>query len=250
MAKLMYSGSDQVKTIEQLRAVPTPAPLGRFHKPVGFGQFADVVKHRLALAGIDVTGEEYVVTADNQSFFGTLSIGVNGFQRDDMDLTIGIRGSHNQKIPRGLCMGTRVIVCSNLCFTGNLANLVTKQTTNIWDRLPGMVENAVSRIPAMAEREVARVGAFKAFQMKPRWGDAALVLIHRNGGMSAAQLGRAVQEWDAPTYEEHTENGFTAWRLLNAVTEAQKPSGDNCNMDTIRERTMIASRFIEGVVGF
>ncbi len=178
-----------------------------------------------------------------------MQIDVDGFGIDGMELTLGLRGSHNQKVPRGICLGSLVIVCSNLCFNGDMASLSTKQTTNVWNRLPAMVENAVRQIPQLAERETLRHDTYRQFDLKPRIGDAVLVELHRRGAMSGAQLTRAVREWDEPSYEAHAEDGFTAWRLLNAVTEAQKPSGDNCNMDTVRQRTAIASSFLDEVVG-
>lgn len=249
MTQLMYSNQDTLITAAELAQVPTPAPLGAFHKPVPFGDFTDLIKHRLERAGITIHEEEYVLDATGQTFFGCMAIGVDGFERDDLQLTLGVRGSHLQKLPRAICLGSQVIVCSNLCFNGDLANLSTKQTTHVWDRLPGMVDQAVARIPELASHEFGRVDSYRQYNMKPRWGDAALVEIMRQGGLTAAQLGRAVSEWDQPTYEEHAEDGFTAWRLLNAATQAVKPTGEQCNMDTVRRRTSIASSFLDEVVG-
>ncbi|MGL4566355.1 MAG: hypothetical protein ACRCVD_13765, partial [Halioglobus sp.] len=87
--------------------------------------------------------------------------------------------------------------------------------------------------------------AYKAFKMQPRWGDAALVELYRREALTSAQLGRAVDEWAAPSFEEHGEDGFNAWRLLNAVTQAQKPSGDQVNMDLIRQRTSTAVAWMD-----
>ena len=249
MSQLMYGGDDTLITAAELAAVPTPAPMGRFHQPVGFGDYLELVKHRLTRAGIDVMHEEYCLDSTGQNFFGCMEIAVDGFQRDDMTITIGVRGSHNQKVPRGLTIGNRVIVCSNLCFSGDIGTISTKQTSNIWARLPGLVDQAVARIPALAQRESDRVDTYKAFDFKPRVGDAALVELTRRGALTAPQLGRAIQEWDRPSYDEHTESGFTAWRLLNAVTEVQKPTGANVNMDTVRQRTSRAVAFLDEVVG-
>ncbi len=248
--KLMYSSDDILLTADQLSNVPTPEPRGRFHQPVGFGDYLELVKHRLERAGITIHQEEYVLTgSEKQAFFGAMTIGVDGFERDDMTLTLGIRGSHDQSVQRGLCLGTRVIVCSNLAFNGDLANFSTKQTTNIWSRLPALVDQSIARLPEMAHREDARAEAYKGMQLKPRWGDAALCEIHRRGALSAAQLGRALGEWDRPTYEEHAEDGFTAWRLFQACTEVQKPTGNNVNMHTVSDRTAIASGFLDEIVG-
>ena len=249
MSQLMYCGEDTLVTAAELAAVPTPAPMGAFHQPVGFGDFLELIKHRMSTVGINVANEEYVLDGSGQTFFGCMELALDGFQRDDMSITLGVRGSHNQKVPRGITLGNRVMVCSNLCFSGDIGTMSTKQTTNVWQRLPGLVDQAVATIPQLAHREEERVEAYKMYGMKPRVGDAALVELTRQGALTSAQLGRAIQEWDRPSFEEHTESGFSAWRLLNAVTEVQKPTGANVNMDTVRERTSRAVQWMDDVVG-
>ncbi len=249
MSHLMYSNQDSLVTYDRLAAMPTPAPMGAFHRPVGFGDFLELVKHRLDRAGITIEHEEYVLDETGQTFFGAMQLGVDGFSRPDMHITLGVRGSHNQKIPRGLCLGSQVIVCSNLCFNGDLATMQTKQTKNIWSRLPDMVSRAVDQIPQMSQRENRRADAYHEFALPSRAGDAALVELHRRGALTASQIGRAVVEWDTPSFDEHAADGHTAWRLLQAVTEVQKPTGNNVNMDTVRQRTAVATDFIDSFVG-
>jgi hypothetical protein len=245
----MYAPQDQLMTAHQLAQVPTPAAIGRFHQPVSFGQYTDLIRHRLERADIDILEEEYCLTPDGQTFFGTMLLErVSGFDQSGVQITLGVRGSHVQKIPRGICLGTRVIVCSNLMFNGDLANISTKQTLNIWQRLPALVDQAINRLPAMAAREQRRVTAYKGFDIKPRHGDAALVELHRQGALSGSQLAHAIAEWDAPSFAEHAADGHNAWRLLQACTQAVKPAGDRVNMDTIRARTAIASSWLDSVV--
>lgn len=249
MTKLMYSPADTLITAEELAAVPTPSPMGAFHQPVAFGSFLDLIKHRMARVGIEVAQEEYVLDPTGQTFFGCMELALDGFQREDMAITLGVRGSHNQKVPRGITLGNRVMVCSNLCFSGDLGTVSTKQTKRIWDRLPALVDQAVGNIPRLAHQEEQRADAYKMFDIKPRVGDAALVELTRRSALTAGQLGRAIEEWDRPSFEEHGEDGFNAWRLLNAVTEVQKPTGQNVNMDTVRQRTERAVSFLDEVVG-
>lgn len=249
MARLMYGSQDQVLTAAQLAAVPTPPAQGRFHQPVGFGDFMQMIRLRLDRVGITVQNEEYCLGPNGQAFFGALELGLDGFTRSDMTITLGVRGSHDQSLQRAICLGNRVIVCSNLCFRGDMANLHTKQTTRIWDRLPVMVDRVVQHIPGLAAVESQRADMYKMFGMKPRVGDAALVELYKRDALTSAQLGRAIDEWAKPSYDEHAEDGFNAWRLLNAVTEANKPTGERVNMDLVRQRTSKAVAFLDEVVG-
>ena len=250
---LMYStANDKPVTLNQLNMVPTPAPRGRFHRPYGFGEYAQEVHHALDRAGIEVRGEEYVVTKDGGSMFGLMEIGAKPLEGElimakEWDVTLGLRGSHDQRIGRGLVLGTRTIVCSNLQFSGNIANFSTRQTTNIAARLPGLIYDAVQQIPQMAERQEKVFEAYHEKQLAPRAGDAALVEIYRRNGLSSAQLGRAVNEWHEPTFEEHAEDGYTAWRLMNSVTQSLKPTGANSNHHTIAQRSEITSKFLDEV---
>ena len=140
-------------------------------------------------------------------------------------------------------------MCSNLCFHGDLGVFSTRQTLNVWDRLPGMVESALNQLPQMAQRQEERVERYRVTQLKPRHGDAALVELHRRRALSAAQLGRAIQEWDEPSHEDHTEDAHTVWRCFNAATEALKPSGARVNHDPVRQRSERVSGFLDEVVG-
>jgi hypothetical protein len=253
MSTLMYSSSkDNVMTRPQLLQLPTPAPKGRFHQPYSFGSYADEVSDQLERENIQVLSEEYCVRKDNQQMFGVMEIGPSEgefISADDWKVLLGLRGSHDQSIPRGLCIGTSVLVCSNLHFSGNLATITTKQTLNMGMRLPQMIRDAVAQIPEAARGMEIRFSGYKNFSLKQRWGDAALVELHRRGALAAPQLGKAIAEWDSPSHAAHAEQGWSAWRLFNACTEALKPGGESVNMNLIADRSTKVSTFIDDMIG-
>lgn len=250
MSNLLYSEANTAR--HELRLIPTPVGQGRFHRPYPFAEYVDNVEEALDRVGFDVLAEEYEVTADHQRLFGAMEIAPRHFAESDPEysLLVGVRGAHDQSIQRGLVLGSQVMVCSNLCFSGNIGAFNTKQTTHIARRLPRLINETVAHIPALAEAQDRKFAAYKDYEFSnPRAGDAALVEIFRQGGLSAAQLGKAVREWDQPSYREHAAHGRSAWLLLNSVTEALKPGGDRVNHSLIAQRTEIADRFLSNLVG-
>lgn len=252
MSLLYSSGTDVRCSLEQLHQVPTPQAFkrGPSHHPVGFGAYADLVIKKLGNLGFGVAEEEYAVTKDGERFFGAIEIETKDTVKDYRFL-VGLRGSHDMTITRGLTLGNIITVCSNLQFSGDIGTVDTKQSTNVWDRLPGMVGRALDMLPKLIKTQEDRFNIYKNFTFEnPRAGDAALVEIYRRDGLSSHQLGVAINEWDQPSYKEHGEHGNSAWKLINATTQALKPTGSNVNHFTVEKRSKIATKFIdESILG-
>jgi hypothetical protein len=245
MALMYNSKNDVVMTRDQIAMLPTPAPVGRFHHPVPFAETIDLTMGALERNGFEIRSPEFAVQKDHQRFFGLMEIALEGRFESEYTWTVGLRGSHDQSVPRGITIGSRVLVCSNLCFHGDLATVHTKQTLNVNMRLPAMINNAVTLLPERIARQDEIFDRMRRQEVRGSVGDAALVAMYRKGAFTSAELGRAAMEWQAPSFEEHAQDGFTAWRLLQAATQAVKPVGQSGNHDTIRQRTQIASGWIE-----
>jgi len=236
--------------------VITPPPLGAFHAPYSFTDFVDTIHNGLEQQNIEVIGEEYVTSHENNRLFGALELIIPSIEGEylpagetgDHRIVLGLRGSHDQSITRGLAIGSQVLVCSNLCFSGNLGGLQTKQTTNIGARLPGLVHDALALIPGEAAKNQIRFDRYKNNQLEQYQGDAILVELLRRGGLSAPQLAKAVREWDNPSHDEHSEFGFSTWRLFNACTESVKPSGAQSNPLLVEQKTGIICDYLDNSV--
>jgi len=214
-----------------------------------FSDYADLVENELDKCGLQVLDEEFEVTNAGSLFFGAFEVALDNkylVEADDFRVIVGLRGSHNQSIQRGLCIGEQVMVCSNMCFSGSLGTFKTKQTTNIWDRIPALVADAVNKIPDRAAETEKRLTEYKSTLLNPTQGDQFLIELHRRGGLSATQLGVAVKEWDRPSYDAHaayndnTSYDRSAWQLYNACTEALKPTGSRLqSTEVVRARSEI-----------
>ena len=258
MPNLMYnSAKDVLIDRENMRDLQTPAPMGVRHQPYPFHAFADSICDSIVESGFKIEQEEFAVSKDHMRLHGMLHVSNDSavqipnadgalirYQPDTIpaprwNLTVGVRGAHDQSISRGICFGSRVITCSNLCFHGDLGNWKSKQTTNIGLRLPGMVRDAVSGLRGAAESLTVDFDGFNRTAITRDQGDSVLVDIFRSGGFSGSQLARAIEDWDMCSVPEHTANGRTLWWLFNAATFALKPGGANVNHDHLRERSTI-----------
>ena len=252
MSNLLYNSSLDVKMNRQdLRHIVTPAPMGPRHHPYSFAEFADNTVNAIERAGYTVTEEDFAVQKDGMRMFGLLKVSnapthipsqslavapsenVPALYKPKWDLLVGVRGANDQSIARGLLVGTRVMVCSNLQFDGNLGVWKRKQTTNIESEMPDIIGHAVSQLDRKQEAFTIDFDAFNRIQISRDDGDRILLDILRDDqdSLSASQFERAIEHWDKlpKEFEEHSANGRNLWWLFNACTHGLKPTGANNN---------------------
>ena len=251
MSTLLYNSATDIKVErEYLANLQTPPPMGKRHAPYAFHSFATDTVDAIERAGFTIEQEDYAITKDENRLFGLLNVsrpvvqdsptfGVPALHRPKWNLLVALRGAHDQSISRGLAIGSRVMVCSNLCFHGDLGNWNSKQTTNIAHRIPEMVADAVAGLGDAGRKLTVDFDAFNAKQITREAGDKVLLDIYRSGGFSASQMGRAVDDWDECSVEEHTANGRNLWWLFNSATHALKPTGANTNHGDVQHRSTI-----------
>jgi len=262
MSLILHAGASAI-TRDQLAALPLPRALGARHAIRPFIDDVELVDQYLAQNGLAISSEAFGVKNDVKGvpaqFFGALEIvekarvveGEVIRPGDDKSfaLTVGLRGSYDQSLPRGLAVGSRVFVCDNLAFRGEI-NIHTKQTTFIHDRLPGILAGAVAKIPGVALAQTRAFEAYRNTPLKPRVGDAALVELVRRGVLNPSQLGKAIAEWDEPSHAEHRAEGKTVWTLHNAVTEAIKPANaERAHIPVAWDRGVKLSKFLDECCG-
>ena len=287
MSNLLYSSeTDQLVTRQDMRHIPVPPPMGSRHHPYSFADFADNTVSAIERAGYSITGEEFAVQKDRMRMFGILKVSnapnhvpaqnLDGYAPDvspavptlassenvpaiitdkelykpRWDLVIGVRGSNDRSISRGLVLGTRVMVCSNLCFSGDLGDWSKKQTTNVEANMPDTIRRAVDQLDRKNEELTVNFDSFNAAQVNRDDGDRILMDILRGGGFSASQFERAVEHWDKlpADLEEHSANGRTLWWLFNACTHGLKPTGRNSNHnDKAHQSAIIYNKLVAAV---
>lgn len=257
MGLLLHAGAHAI-TRDDLAALPLPAARGPRHVIRPFIEDVELVDTFLKRSGFTIKEEAYGVKTGNDNlptqFFGAIEIRSTALSGEYLPaepfaLTVGIRGSYDQTLPRGLAVGSRVFVCDNLAFSGEVS-VYAKQTTNIGARIAGLLEAAVAEVPVLAEHQTKRFEAYRNYSITKFKGDAILVECVRLGILNPSDIGKAIAEWDEPSHPEHATEGKTVWTLFNAITEAIKPANtDRAHVLSAWNRTVPLTQHLDKGIG-
>lgn len=257
MGLMLHAGAAAINR-EALAALPLPAARGPRHVVRPFIEDVELIDTFLGRNGFTIKEEAFGVKTDAKGFpsqfFGAIEIRSKALEGEYLPaepfaLTVGVRGSYDQTLPRGLAVGSRVFVCDNLAFSGEVS-VYAKQTTNIGSRIAGLLEAAVGEVPVLADHQARRFDAYRNYELSKVKGDAILVECVRLGILNPSDIGKAIKEWDEPSHPEHAEQGNTVWKLFNAITESIKPANtDRAHVLSAWNRTVPLTTFLDKGIG-
>jgi hypothetical protein len=214
----LHAGASEVSRAA-LALVPTP-PATQTWQPIPHTALLDQVSGTLERAGLRFASEQHSLARNGQRYFGLLRVAAPEGDDKDFALVVGIRNSHDKSFPGGLVCGSRVFVCDNLAFSGEV-QLSRKHTRYIMRDLPLLVQRACGQLTDQRALQLRRFGAYKHTEV----GDAAAhdVLIRSvdTGVLPVTKLPAVLTEWREPRHPEF-KAGKTLWRLFNAFTEVLK----------------------------
>ena len=202
---------------QTLSNIPCPAATETWH-PISHIELVNQVERALGASGMHIVNESYGVTEDNARMFGLLQI-ANEVATKDYAYVIGLRGALDKSLSRGLAVGSSVFVCDNLAFSSEIV-FHRKQTKNIMDDLPLMVDTAIGQLHARYSDQGRRIETYK--QTAIGINDADHLLAEMAGDVFPWQKFEDIRnEFKAP---RHSEFGVeNLWALFNSVTEYLKP---------------------------
>lgn len=205
-------------TEEQLLAVPVPAGT-RHYKPVAHVELLNHVRGALEPAGLTLKREQFALAHKGSQMFAVLDV-QNGHNASDYSLTIGLRNSYDKSLAVGLCAGSRVFVCDNLAFNGEV-KFTRKHTRGVWEELPELVSGLLGEtVGPYAERQEIDINRMKEYELSGKEVDHWLMEAFRNRVIPAGDIPDVLHNWTEPPHPEFQDR--TAWSLFNAFTEAFK----------------------------
>lgn len=215
---ILHTGGSEA-TLEQVEAINTPEPSGRWF-PIGHSTLLDTVKSEFGKLNMTVVNESYGLAKDGARLFGLMQIS-NGVNSPDHSWVAGIRNSHDKTFPAGLCVGSGVFVCDNLAFSSEIV-FGRRHTTNIMRDLPMLVARACGELAAKWDTQGKRIEAYKNVELGNK--DAAWILLNslRQNVFPKTKIDDVLSEWLEPRHPEFKDRNV--WSLFNAVTEHLKPT--------------------------
>lgn len=189
------------------------------YQPISHAHFVNVVQDELAAIGFHFADEAYGITKEGAKFFGVAQLAYNGSENNARNaLTVGFRSSLDKSIAPMLAFGSRVFVCDNMAFSGEIV-IHRKQTTYISRDFPLRVRDVVATLSNARQNQDARFDAYQRVTLSDGDAEHGMIELLRRGAINTSRMEKLVQEWDNPSYDH---GGKAVWRLFNAATETLK----------------------------
>jgi len=215
---------DELSLIETPRTTKTWAPQPHVEVVDQVHRFLDEFK-------VGIKKETFSVAANGSQMYGSIILDLSEYQTEGpkrIDMSLGIRNSHNKKFSLGYLFGGNVLVCDNGFFTGETKSL-RKHTSGL--DLPRMtrdfifncIRNMAKIDQAMKRLESRELGIHEA--------DSWILNAMREGVVPGQLIPKVVAEYDNPQHNEF--KGRNAWSLYNSFTEVVKERSPQGQVDTL-----------------
>jgi len=207
----------EIVKLEDLKSIQTP-PQTRTYCPISHHSLATTMRTiaQDIITDYTLVGEDYVLARRGQQLFAVLNF--QG-ERPDMALSVGFRNSLDKSMSVGFCCGASVLVCSNMCFHGDIT-VMKKHTKNLLTTLEDLAITTLYKAQYTFQELVKDAEILKGRKLTDNEAFQLLGLLFGHGVLSPRQLPVALQNWQKPPHSEfQPRNAFSAYQ---AVTEALK----------------------------
>jgi hypothetical protein len=217
---MLHCGAKPVSR-DELTAVITPKATETWFPLPHHDLVAEVEAH-LSGSGFETEASVHALSHDGARYFGLMQIRRPDGRSSDYGWVVGLRNSHDKSCPAGLVTGSRVLVCDNLAFTGEV-KLSRKHTRNAVRDLRHLTARAVGMLGDRFGALDRRIAAYRAEPMADWCAHDLVVRASDCRAITPTQIPHVLREWRRPRHPEFEPR--TAWSLFNAFTEVHKRSG-------------------------
>lgn len=217
---LLKGSGTELVTVEQLAQYQAPPPQGRWF-PLSHSTVYESAKAAIEGFGFKISRTQLSVAKEGNRFFGTIDL--VSVLVDGVTLSVGLRNSVDKSFPIGFCAGSRVLVCDNLAFHGDLL-VSRKHTKHGALRFTEDINGAVGRLGQFQHEEAMRIIVMRKSDVTDMKAESLIVRAMDQGIISSQDIPKVLTEWRVPGFKEFEDR--TLWSLFNAFTSAMKPKSD------------------------
>ena len=210
---------DTFNTTKEL-IMNTPVPVQtRTYKPVSHSQLIDLTLNSIEKAGFKLDKETYSSAVDGQVANGRFSI--SNVADSEMQLQIGWQNSYNKQLTLKFAIGTRILVCSNGCVSGDFGAFKRKHVGEIQSFTPGAIIDYIAQAGEAFTLMQQQRESMKQIEITKRT-KAELVgrMMLEEQFITSTQLNIISRELKAPTHDYNAKDSL--WELYNYTTFAMK----------------------------
>lgn len=226
---------------EELANVRTPDATDSF-TPIAHSFLVEQTLEALDRNGYSVTEEKHALARFGQRYFGGFQIAGPDINSNERKLVLGLRNSHDRTFAASICVGNRMIVCENLCFSSDI-KLARRHTTNILRDIPRVLAEAIGRLLSHWTDMETRISRYQNTEIGFDQACTLAVQLAEAKALPAREVFPVTQEFKAPRHPEF--NSPTLWNLYNSVTENLKGS----DLTKLPARTMVMQSIFDAMAG-
>ncbi|MDF1813143.1 MAG: DUF932 domain-containing protein [Verrucomicrobiales bacterium] len=237
---LLHCGGEVVDR-DEVYDVRTPTGTNTWY-PLSHSGLLTEVESQLQSAGFTIANQGHALSHEGARYFGVLEVTTPGNNQRDYGWIVGIRNSHDKSYPAGLVAGSKVFVCDNLAFTGEVK--ISRKHTRFAQRdLRHLTSRAVGQLGERFHALDERINAYREKRVTEKLAHDTIVKALDCRAIMPSQIPAVLQEWRHSEHEEfHPRN---AWSLFNACTETFK----GINPHTVVNRSQALHGLFDGLVG-
>ena len=220
---------DTFNTTKEL-IMNTPVPVQtRTYKPVSHSSLIDLTLNSIDKAGFKLDKETYSSAVDGQIANGRFSI--SNVADSEMQLQIGWQNSYNKQLTLKFAIGTRILVCSNGCVSGDFGAFKKKHVGEIQSFTPSAIVDYIAQAGEAFTIMQQQRESMKQIEITKRT-KAELVgrMMLEEQFITSTQLNIISRELKAPTHDYNAKDSL--WELYNYTTFAMKESHPGLWMDS------------------
>ena len=236
---MVHTEGSGLVSMEQAFAQQPSAAASQTYHPVPNKELWKMLSGTAQSRGLQLGVPQMGLARKGQRLFGSVEITNQDHLDGEVRLMLGFRNSGDKSMSIGVCFGSSVFVCDNMCFTGYtsededaMGQVHHRHSTNVFEGLQERLFAAMDKFEVFKNYQDDFYSRLKKRSLTDEEAHDLIIRSVRNEAITAKDCFSVAEDWAfqhrGPANEEEQERYHpefaprTAWSLFNAFTEVHK----------------------------